>query len=558
MVHRKVISATVTRPLAEVFDWLTTPGTWPESWPTTLGIDAAEPMRPARAGDLFTEHVRVRSWRGQFDWTVDVVERPYRCVITGAAAGDEPGDSLAGIREGRIELTLTGDEHSTTFTREMTWPVHGITGHFDNLLGFGRAFDEAADVALQTMVSILENPYLHGPRQAVSDAELLHQGDPLADAAVASLVGPDGDLSVLEKFLGGLYRGDPSPEGLPEPMQKFLAATAQRPAWACEPRLKAASDVFLDWGALAAGAHICASLPETYAIPRIAKLLNMTRQLDKDPVHADRRLWFTVRMCVDILDEHGLDATGQGLVAVQRLRLIHAMVRMFVQRRMETPSRLAALSRGALWDTENGQPISQLELLHTLMTFSHVIVRSFDRWQCGLTPYQREAYIHIWNVAGANLGIRPELLPRSAADAERIFEEIKSTYGGPSPHAAELGGALVNYWTSLMPALAREDGKKLMQLMVTTLISPETAEINGLDTLPEFSPEALERIKDFLIGENRHFAGVLQDAPVSRKAAAALMSLLIRKVSQPFQDQSGIFDIPDMLYERWRQVPAST
>ncbi|HVG24588.1 MAG TPA: oxygenase MpaB family protein [Thermoanaerobaculia bacterium] len=553
MLHRKAIGATVARPLDEVFDWLTTPGTWPECFPATLGISAAEPMRPVRAGDLFTEQLRVNAWHGHFDWTVEVVERPHRCVITGVASGD-----LGAVRNGRIEFTLTGDRTTTTFTREMTYPVQGIAGHFDNLLGFGRAFDKNADVALQTVVSILENPYLHGPRPDLGDEALLHEADPLADAAVASLVGPNGDTTPLTTFIGGLYRGEPAPAGLPEPMQQFLAATAQRAPWACEPRLSAASDVFLDWGALSAAAHICASLPETYALPRIAKLLNLTRQLDKDPAHADRRLWFTVRMCVDILVENGLTPQGQGLVAVQRLRLIHAMVRMFVQRRLTTPHRLARLGSGSLWDGENGKPISQLELLYTLLTFSHVIVRSFDAWNVGLTPYERESYIHIWNVAGANLGIRPELLPRNAADAARIFDEIKSRYGGPSPHAKELGGALVDYWLSLMPIIARDDAKKMMQLMVTTLISPATASIDGLDQLPEFSRDALHRIKSFLRTQNRDFEDVFEDAPDARKAAAALASLLMRRASQPWQEQSGIFDIPDMLYQRWQKIAAAT
>ena len=555
MLHKKVVSATVPRPLEDVFDWLTTPANWPLCSPITLAVTPADPAKPLRPGDRFSEDLRVGRWQGRFDWTVEAVDRPHRCVITGVVAGD---DTLGGVREGRIEITATGDAHTTTFTREMTYPVHGITGHFDNLLGFGREFDRAAEVMLQTSVSILENPYLHGPQPDISDDALLHAADPLADEAVASLIGPGGDTTALTSFIASLDRGDPPMDGLPEPMQKFLAETAGCPAWACAPRMAAASDVFLDWGALSAAAHICASLPETYAIPRIAKLLNLTRQLDKDPVHADRRLWFTVRMCVDILVEGGLSPTGQGLVAVQRLRLIHAMVRMFVQRRLVTPQRLAGLGTGALWDTENGQPISQLELLYTLLTFSHVIVRSFDRWSCGLTPFQREAYIHVWNVAGANLGIRPELLPRSAADAERIFEHIKRTRGGPSPHASELGGALVNYWTSLMPAIVREHAGKLMQLVVSELISPETARINGLDTLPEFDPEALHLVKKFLGASDREFRDLYEDAPESRKAAAAIVSLLVRKASQPYQDQSGIFDIPDMLYDRWQKIADAT
>ncbi|HEX6095674.1 MAG TPA: oxygenase MpaB family protein [Thermoanaerobaculia bacterium] len=538
MIHRKTTSAAIARPIEDVFDWITTPAHWPRFSPVTLAIDTARPDRPLRAGERVSEQIRVRKWREQFDWTVETVERPYSCVLT---AG-----------EARIEYTLDGDAHATHLTRDITLPVRIL----EDLLGFARAFDAAADVAQQTIVSMLENPLLHGPRPDHTADAFLHEADPLADEAVASLVTPAGDTTPLEQFLGGLYRGEPPLEGLPEPMQRFLGSTDLLPPWACAPMLDAASKIFLDWGVLAVGAHLCASLPETYVIPRIAKLLDITQQLDKDPVHADRRLWFTVRMCFDVLNEHGLDghglgAKGSGIVALQRLRLLHAMVRLFVQRRLEAPHRLAALSSGGLWDTENGQPISQLELLHTLMTFSHVVLRSFDVWQCGLTPYQHESYIHIWNVAGFLLGIRPELLPRSAADAARIFETIKERHAAPTPEGERLGRALIGFWESLFPEMVRAEAVELMQYVVSTLISPETAKINGLGDLPPFSPHAAECVRGYLKVRDRVFAHLFEDVPLSQQAVALVVSLLIRKKTASSEEQSGIFDIPDVLYARW-------
>lgn len=536
MHHRKLTNATIARPPAEVFDWITTPANWPRCSPVTLSVDEDHPLR---AGDRVTEQMQVLGWREQLDWTVGVFERPNRCVLT---AGDA-----------RVEYTLTGDGKTTQITRDFALPVT----LFESVLGFGRAFDQAAEITMQTMVSMLENPWLRGPQVDVTSEALLHEADPLADEAVASLIPPSGDVGPLERFLASLYRGDPPPEGLPEPMQRFLASTHALPSWTCAPMLDAASKVFLDWGVLAVGAHIGASLPETYVLPRVAKLLDLTRQLDKDPTHADRRLWFTVRMCFDVLNENGLGPKGTGVVAIQRLRLLHAMVRLFVQRRLETPHRLAALSSSALWDSENGQPINQVELLHTLLTFSHVVLRSFDRWECELTPYQHESYIHIWNVAGALLGIRPELLPRNAQDAARMFEAIKQRYAAATPEAVRLGLALVGFWDSLFPAAVRSEANELMQYVVSTLLSPETATMNGFETLPAFSPHAAQKVGDYLKGCDRFFADAFEDVPASRRAVAMVISLLIRKASAPFQEQSGIWDIPDQLYERWKSVGQS-
>ena len=535
MNHRKTTSAAVARPAEDVFDWITTPAHWPKFSPVTLAVDTAEPERPLRAGDRVIEDIQVRAWREQLDWNVETLERPHRCVLV---AGDA-----------RVEYTLTGDGQATLLTRDITIPVRIA----EDLLGFGHAFDQAADVAQLTIVSMLENPWLHGPRPDCASESFLHEADPLGDEAIASLIPPSGDLTPLEQFLANLYRGDPPPDGLPEAMQRFLATTATLPAWACAPMIDAASKVFLDWGVLAVGAHICASLPETYTMPRTAKLLDLTQQLDKDPVHAERRLWFTVRMCFDVLEEHGLRPNGAGIVAVQRLRLIHAMVRMFVQRRLESPHRLAALSSDGLWDAGNGLPINQIELLYTLMTFSHVVLRSFDIWKCELTPYEHESYIHTWNVAAFLLGIRPELLPRDAADARRTFETLKARFGAATPQAERLGRALISFWESLFPEIIRGDAVELMQSVVTSLLSPETAKINGLGDLPAFSPEGAARVREYLKVRDRLFVHAFEDAPLSRQIVALVVSLLIKKKTAPAETESGIFDIPDTLYARWAQ-----
>ena len=227
------------------------------------------------------------------------------------------------------------------------------------------------------------------------------------------------------------------------------------------------------------------------------------------------------------------------------------MVRLFVQRRLETPYRLSRLADGGLWDSQNGLPISQLELLHTLLTFSHVVLRSLEIWGCTITPYQREAYIHTWNVAGALAGIRPDLLPRNSSDAQRMFEAIKGRYGGASPEAERLGPALLAFWTNALPHPVQAEAAELMQYVVSTLISPETIRINGLDHLPAFSETARTVIGDFLSLRNRVLSHAFGDVPPARRAAALLVSLLVRKRSQAFEDDSGIFDIPDDLHERW-------
>jgi uncharacterized protein YndB with AHSA1/START domain len=555
MVHRKVTSAVIARSVEEVFDWITTTAFWPRYSPATLGITFAEAERPLKQGDRFRQTVRIHDWRGHFDWTVEILDRPYRCVLTGVSSGDGFVSRLTGHDDVRLELTFSGDAVQTAFTRDLSYHV-GLAEAIGDVLGFGRAVDETEDITVTTLVSILENPLLFGTRSDFSSEQWLHEADPLGDDAVESLVSADGDCTRLETFIADLYRGVPKLGGLPDAVRRFFDETSELPSWACKPRIAAASAVFLDWGVLAVGAHICASLPETYVLPRVAKLLNLTRQLDANPTHADRRLWFTVRMCFDVLTTNGLDPDGEGRLALQRLRIIHSTIRLFVQRRLQTPNRLSRLSSEELWDTQNGKPISQLELLHTLLTFSHVVLRSLQILGAELTPYQRESYIHLWNVAGAQLGIRPELLPRDAEDAARMFETLKSRYGAATPEAMALGRALVWFWTSLFPADVANEAKELMQFVIGELLSPETAKINGLDTLPIFSPTAADAVKGFLDVAGRLCAFAFEEIPGARQATALFVSLLMRAKTERVQNESGTFDVPEELYERWTEHTA--
>ncbi len=216
-------------------------------------------------------------------------------------------------------------------------------------------------------------------------------------------------------------------------MARFLKQTAALPPSADPSRIRIAEQLFLDWGLLVYASLVCAALPETYAFPSLARVLDGTGGLDLSAVYVRRRLNFTMRMVFDIMNRGGLQARGKGLLAVQRIRVIHAVIRLLVQRKFETSSRLAELSGVERMDGD-GLPVNQAELLYTLMTFSHVVLRSFERFGCKLTPFEQESYVHTWNVVGALLGVRESLLPHDVEDARRTFDELpRSTRSPPRP-----------------------------------------------------------------------------------------------------------------------------
>jgi uncharacterized protein YndB with AHSA1/START domain len=534
----------IARAPEDVFDFVTTPANWPKFWPLTIRVEG-ETVAPLALGGHCIEHVWVGPWRGRFAWTASEVSRPNRFVLTGEAITEDlPREMLALLRDVpcRIEYTITSDAgRGTHFERVMTYPIEGWQGWLGQRMGFGTEISRLIDEALVASKSWLENPLLQAPVAQVSAPELIQQADPLADDAVASLVGPNDDLTELERFLGALYRGDaPAEADAPTPqVARFLRETAALPPWADPSRIRIAEQLFLDWGLLVYASLVCAALPETYVFPSLARVLDGTGGLDLSAVYVRRRLNFTMRMVFDIMNRGGLQARGKGLLAVQRIRVIHAVIRLLVQRKFETSSRLTELSGVARLEGD-GLPINQAELLYTLMTFSHVVLRSFERFGCKLTPFEQESYVHTWNVVGALLGIRESLLPHDVEDARRTFDELHAKYAGPTEAGARLAAALGPYWQSHLLLVPHRVGLELMSHVTTQLLEPTTCHWLRLDELPQLPTLAdhllirLEHIRSHLL------SNMFGDFSDTGRAAALLMSMVVNIDTDREEDLTGL------------------
>src|SRR6185436_16758318 len=122
----------------------------------------------------------------------------------------------------------------------------------------------------------------------------------------------------------------------------------------------------------------------------------------------------------DIADEGSFSAGGRGMRAAQKVRLLHAAIR-----------RMTREHTG--WDMADGLPLNQEDLAATLMTFSVIVLDSVDRLDVPASAEEREAWLHLWKVIGALLGIRSELLPRDVADGDALMESIRRRQWVRSP-----------------------------------------------------------------------------------------------------------------------------
>ena len=165
----------------------------------------------------------------------------------------------------------------------------------------------------------------------------------------------------------------------------------------------------------------CSSLPQGYAAGSCARCMGRTRALIDN---ASRRIFETAQFLFDVLDEGGLTASGRGIRACQKVRLMHGALRR--------------LFGGEGEIERDGHPVNQEDMLGTLLLFSVSTLDTMRKLEVLLTAAEEEAWIHTWAVIGHLLGVDGRLLPNSVADAEARLLAYKRRRWEATPQGREL------------------------------------------------------------------------------------------------------------------------
>lgn len=425
----------------------------------------------------------------------------------------------------------------------------------------------------------------------VSDArlwQLQFHADPLADETIADVVGSSPNsasvggseaIGLLNRQMNrwdsnqSLLSWPNNSTGMPDDavasVQRYLRVGQKLPEWADAAKIERAEVLFWDYGALSCTLLFCASLPECYQLPNLARVLHVAGQLEK---HTEHRIRAPAAMVFPVMMHGGLrDPNASGVAQVLKVRLIHAAIRHLILRGSPDkaldevgdlrfadgapiieplPSSADSSLHEALhargWNTASmGLPCNQEELAYTLLTFSYVCLRSLRKLGIGLTPDDERAVLHAWNVVGHLLGIRRELMADTMEQAAALFTQMQaprrlSVEGqDPRPH---LGKAL-------MQALERSIPFRLLKpfpaLMTIHLCGAATARTVGIDAHVSWLSRAVfvvlssgSRAVDSLVRL------VLPEFSISRMVARVLGYHFMKRV---LLDQTRPLNLPEHL-----------
>lgn len=287
-------------------------------------------------------------------------------------------------------------------------------------------------------------------------------GDPLADEVVGQLFSRKL-IADANSLFGMLTRNDGIPEqpqGAAALLEDFLQLTGGLPAFADEAQLERGARFFQDHGPQILTVLGAYALPLDYAAKNGVQVLVRTARMSENP---NRRLVETAQLLTDVLSLGGLSKTGRGVRAIQKVRLIHAAVRYLIR------------SHDRTWRNEYGTPINQEDMVGTMLSFSCAVLDGLRR--LGLEPAaaDAQAYFHSFRVIGYMMGISPQVLPESLAEAHELAALISERQFGESPEGRELTKALVRLMDEAYPWPLKGLGPALMRFLLGDKLANQLA-----------------------------------------------------------------------------------
>jgi hypothetical protein len=228
---------------------------------------------------------------------------------------------------------------------------------------------------------------------------------------------------------------DRLPADAPEELKEYFAKTAVLPEWADPDLIALGQQIYIRHGIWISLLLSYKSLPECYACAKGAEVLHRTARLNEQHGSMDtysRRIAETARFVMLAMSPGGLSPNGKGLVAAQKVRLIHAVIRYYLRKQN--------------WDAERyDEPINQEDMAGTLMSFSALILLGMERLGIHLEPVEKEAYIHCWRVIGHVVGLHDDMIPANAADAIQQGNSILDHQMARSEQGSALMKALLEF-----------------------------------------------------------------------------------------------------------------
>jgi hypothetical protein len=364
--------------------------------------------------------------------------------------------------------------------------------------------------------------------------------DELADNTVSKIMAMK-DKGQINQLFGHIVNDrDHLPGNAPSELMEYFDKTSVLPEWADPDLIALGQQIYIRHGIWISLLLSYKSLPECYACARGAEVLHRTARLNEQQGSMEtfsRRIAETAQFVVFAMSPDGLSPRGKGLVAAQKVRLIHAVIRHYLRQQD--------------WDSDRyDEPINQEDMAGTLMSFSALILLGLENLGIELEPVEKEAYIHCWRVVGHIVGLHDDMIPKNAADAIKLGNSILDHQIERSEQGSALMQALLEFQNKKSAMLmGPQENIAMMRLMMG-------AKISDLLDVPKTEQTRIDKLGRKI----RRVARVMEIIDHSL-VLAMLLQFFIRIISQLMinnMTKSRIinFYIPKSLKKDWADSPS--
>lgn len=209
------------------------------------------------------------------------------------------------------------------------------------------------------------------------------------------------------------------------------------------------SDFFFDNGVEATMVLAVRSLLKQYAAFKSTNVLIFTRMLAKYP---HRRILETMQFVIDVMDPKGYGPDGFAIRSIQKLRLVHAMIRARINQGMHD------VEQHGLWKQEWGLPINQQDMIFAIHTFSVEVIDGLRASGEKLSQEEIEDYYLAWHYIGKALGVKDEINPMTYAEGKALQARIyQQQFQKENPNGILLAEPLLDFLQKTIPSHPRPE-----------------------------------------------------------------------------------------------------
>jgi hypothetical protein len=215
----------------------------------------------------------------------------------------------------------------------------------------------------------------------------------------------------------------------------FLLYKPDPPLWLDEGKLKRAADFYYQFALEIMMLLGAVSLPTCYAATPGNKVLYLSEKIRKKP---GKRLLETASFVITVSGKDAFGADGPGYLAVQQVRLIHALARYHIL-------------KSGKWDPDWGLPANEEDMLGTNLAFSYTVLKALKDSGFPLHEEDLSAYLHLWKWVGYLMQIDDTLLTDRMEEAAQFDLIIRKRNFKKTTEGEVLTRSLIDHYREALP-----------------------------------------------------------------------------------------------------------